>query len=381
VASDNNVRNEGKYLNINKVYRYIYENGPTSRTEIAGSLGISMPTVLSVVKDLLAQGKVCQGDSFDSTGGRRAQSVFCDMKYRLSVGLDVTKNYIGAVLIDLNGEIIASKRIKQPFDRSEEYAALLGHTVQNILNENAVLPAKVLGVGVSIAGIVGDSGMRIIYSHVLKVSNVPREDLCRYIPFPCKLINDANSSGCAEIRYHKGLGNVLYLSLSNSIGGAIFIDHTLYEGDNFCGGEFGHMTLYPGGTSCYCGKSGCLDPYCSALVLSENFGGNLETFFWKLSNHEHYAEKLWQKYLSDLAIAVNNLRMAFDGSIILGGYVGALMEPYLPMLREKVAERNPFGPAFSFLSCCNYKQDSAAVGAALQFVDDYFAGAESANGA
>jgi len=367
--------NENRQTNINKVYRYIYENGPTSRMDIACNLGISMPTVLSIVKDLLSQGKVCHGNLFDSTGGRKAQSVFCDMRYRLSIGLNVTKNYIGAVLIDLNGEIIASKRIKQPFDQSEEYAALLGHTVQSILSENAVEPEKVLGVGLAIAGIVGDNGTRIVYSHVLKVSNVPCEDLCRYIPFPCKLINDANSSGCAEIRYHKGMGNVLYLSLSNSIGGAVFIDHKLYEGDNFCGGEFGHMTLYPGGAPCYCGKSGCLDPYCSALVLSENFGGNLETFFWKLDSHEHYAEKLWQKYLDDLAIAVNNLRMAFDGSIILGGYVGALMEPYLPMLREKVAERNPFGPAYNFLTCCSYKKDSAAVGAALQFVDDYFTGA------
>ena len=133
MASDGTMRNDIKNTNTIKVYRYIYENGPTSRTDIAGELGISMPTVLSIVKDLLAQGKVLQGDSFDSTGGRRAQSVFCNMKYRLSVGLDVTRNHIGAVLIDLNGEIIARKRIKQPFARTEEYAALLGHTVENLL--------------------------------------------------------------------------------------------------------------------------------------------------------------------------------------------------------------------------------------------------------
>ena len=374
MAAEYGARNEGRNMNLNRVYRYVYENGPTSRTDIAGDLGISMPTALSIVKELLAQKKLYQGDSFDSTGGRKAQSVFCDMKYRLSVGLDVTRNHIGIVLIDLNGEILARNRIKQPFIRNEEYAALLGRLVQNLLNENGVAGDKVLGVGLSIAGIVSDGGTRIDYSHVLNVSNVQCEDLCRYIPFPRKMINDANSSGCAEMRYHQGLGNVLYLNISNSIGGAVFIEHKLYEGDNSRGGEFGHMTLHPDGKTCYCGKNGCFDSYCSAQVLTENFGGNLDVFFTELNNHDPYAEKLWQQYLSDLAIAINNLRMAFDGSIILGGYVGALMEPYLPVLRAKVAERNPFGPSVSFLSCCNYKEDSAAVGAALQFVDEYFAG-------
>jgi len=376
MALDNGSRSDIRNSNGNKVYRYIYENGPTSRTDIAAELGISMPTVLSIVKDLLAQGKVCQGDSFDSTGGRRAQSVFCNMKYRLSVGLDITRTHIGIVLIDLNGEVIARDSVRQPFSRTEEYASLLGHLVENILTQNNVVPELVLGVGISVAGIVGDNGTCITYSHVLEVSNISCEDLCRYITFPCRMINDANSSGCAEIRYHKGLGNMLYLSLSDSIGGAIFIEHKLYEGDNSRGGEFGHMTLYPEGVQCYCGKTGCVDAYCSAQVLSGNFGGNLDTFFWKLNNHEHYAEKLWQKYLDDLAVVINNLRMAFDGSIILGGYVGSLMEPYLPMLRERVAQRNPFAPAFSFLSCCNYKQDSAAVGAALQYVDYYFDGCD-----
>lgn len=374
MATDNCTRNDGKNAYFNRVYRYVYDNGPTTRTDIATNLGMSMPTVLNIVKELLAAGRLTPGESFDSTGGRKAQSVSCDMKYRLSLGLDVTRNHIGVVLIDLNGEILARNRIKQTFTENEEYAALLGHLVQNTLSENGVTDQKLLGVGVSIAGIVSDGGTRVSLSHVLNVSNLHCEDLCRYIPYPRRLINDANSSGCAEMRYHKGLGNAQYLSLSNSIGGAIFIDHRLYEGDNARSGEFGHMTLHVDGKPCYCGKSGCFDAYCSAQVLSENFGGNLELFFAQLDSRDPYAEKIWQEYLENLSIIINNLRMAFDGSIILGGYVGALMEPYLPALRAKVAARNTFGPAVSYLSCCNYKQDSAAVGAALQFVDDYLAG-------
>ena len=53
----------------------------------------------------------------------------------------------------------------------------------------------------------------------------------------------------------------------------------LLPGDAFRCGEAGHMTLIPDGKPCYCGKTGCVDAYCSARLLSDLSGGRLEDSF------------------------------------------------------------------------------------------------------
>ncbi len=58
-------------------------------------------------------------------------------------------------------------------------------------------------------------------------------------------------------------------------------------------------------------KKGCLDAYCSALRLADLTEGKLEIFFEKLEEGNAEYEKIWDEYLDNLAIAVDNLRMCF----------------------------------------------------------------------
>lgn len=48
------------------------------------------------------------------------------------------------------------------------------------------------------------------------------------------------------------------LSLSNTVGGAIYSNRTLEQGKNFYCGEVGYMTIIPDEKTYYCKKSGCL---------------------------------------------------------------------------------------------------------------------------
>ena len=76
------------------------------------------------------------------------------------------------------------------------------------------------------------------------------------------------------------------------------------------------MIIHPGGRRCYCGKRGCLDAYCSALSLMSDPDGHLEDFFEDLERGEKSAVAKWDAYLDDLEIAVTNIRMIFDLSLI-----------------------------------------------------------------
>ncbi len=131
------------------------------------------------------------------------------------------------------------------------------------------------------------------------------------------------------------------------------------------------MTLVPDGGQCYCGKRGCMDVYCSAKRLSDAAGGRLEDFFGSLSAGSAEAEALWERYIAYLSAAVNNIHMILDCDVILGGYVGSHIEPYLNEIREKIEERNTFAESASFVSACSYKVGAAALGAALEIVEKF----------
>ncbi|MFR7440873.1 MAG: hypothetical protein ACLUUG_06205 [Lachnospiraceae bacterium] len=94
--------------------------------------------------------------------------------------------------------------------------------------------------------------------------------------------------------------------------------------------------------------------------------GNLEAFFQLLANGDEGAKKRWMKYLDDLSLSIHNIRILFDGTVILGGYVGAYIGEYMEELNRRVDERNPFGDrAENYLRPCRYKVEATAAGAAI----------------
>jgi predicted NBD/HSP70 family sugar kinase len=167
---------------------------------------------------------------------------------------------------------------------------------------------------------------------------------------------------------HKDRANTVYLSLSDTVGGAILLHGELYLGENQRGGEFGHATLFHDGLPCYCGQKGCVDAYCSALTLSRYTGGDLALFFEGLKAGNKKLLTVWEHYKTYLAMTLNNLIVSFDCNIILGGYLGEYLERHIDELRAAVAERTTFSGTENYITACTYKKEAAAVGAALLYI-------------
>lgn len=340
-----------------------------SQPELSQKLNLSCPTVLQNVKELAALGLVREVGTYESTGGRKAKAYAPVVDAKLAVGLDITRNHVGLVLVDLSGKVVRYTRKKRVFALSDDYLSQLGLLLSEFLE--AEEPDRILGVGISLPGIVNESGDRLLYSHALEIYDVDTAVFSRNIPFPCTFLNDANAAGLAEVWGKPAAGNLVYLSLSNSVGGAIISGGRLYTGSNLRAGEFGHNTLVPNGRRCYCGKEGCLDAYVSAKVLAEHAGGNLAVFFDRLRRGEEETRQVWREYLECLSIAINNLRMTFDCDVIAGGYVGAFLEEFGAPLKEMLARRNTFERDGSYLKNCAFRLEASAVGAALTQIEAF----------
>ena len=360
-----------KQTNRNRIYQLVYNVGAISKPEIAQNLKISLPTAIQNVKSLQEDGLLKEGEPLKSTGGRKAVGITCVRNAKYAVGIDITKNHISMVLINLFADIIGSMRVEKLYENTLDYYMFICRIVKDLIAHTGVEEKDILGAGFSLPGPISEDGLTLVYSHVLRVSNIPASTFGRGLPFPLVLCNDANAAGVAEMWSSKTLDNAVYLSLSNSVGGAVIIDNKLYWGENQRAGEFGHMTLVRDGLPCYCGRKGCVDSYCSAQALSRHSGENQDSFFEQIQSGNQSFHAVWQQYLSYLSTVINNLTVAFDCTVILGGYVGKYLEEHIEILRSNVAAQSLFAGNENYIKICKYKQEAAAVGAALLHIQPF----------
>lgn len=362
---------EVKKINRHRIFQLIYQEGPVSKQHIADALNMSIPTVLQNLKELSQQNLITEEGFFASTGGRKAKAITYIPNAKFSIGLDITANHLSIAIINLGVEILLRRRIRLRFEDTSEYFSTVGLIVRESISEIGINTEKILGVGISVPAHISKDCKTVVYAPILNYTGGTIDKFAQYLDYPCRFTNDANAACIAEYWNVNNLENIIYLSLSNSVGGAICLNNTFYPGENQRSAEFGHITLYPNGKPCYCGRKGCVDAYCNTKILSDSCYGDLALFFEKLSLGSAPHQAIWNEYLENLAFTINTLRISFDCKIVLGGYLGGYIEKYLPQLQEMVAKLNSFEYDGSYLEVCRYKFEASSVGAALQYISDF----------
>jgi predicted NBD/HSP70 family sugar kinase len=357
--------------NRTNVYQLLRQGQCLTKQSIVHQLGLSLPTIVNNITTLQGEGLIKEEGIVGHTGGRRAKTWSIVKDARIAIGLDVTRDYVIAVAVDLAGEIIYRTQKWCKFTRSDAYYKKLGTLVENVAKNVTLDKKRILGVGIGVPGLVTEDRETVFYGEILKFTGITRAEFSKYIPYKTALFNDASAAGFGEFWIHGKSGSAFYVSLSNNIGGAVMIENRILNGHHYHTGEIGHLTLHPGGKRCYCGQSGCVDPYLAATVLSDLTGGNLSTFFKLLEENNKNAVSLWDTYLDDLAMTVNNVQQLFDCTVILGGYIAEYIEKYMPELKKRAATLNSFEHDADYLDICRYKIWSIAAGAALTFSSDF----------
>ena len=90
---------EARQKNISLVLRDIWRHAPLSKSMLAERNGLTKATVSSICRDLEAQGLICDAGQ-DRTGvGRPGDLIELNPSAYCSVGLEISTNYIGVVLV------------------------------------------------------------------------------------------------------------------------------------------------------------------------------------------------------------------------------------------------------------------------------------------
>ena len=82
--------------------------------------------------------------------------------------------------------------------------------------------------------------------------------------------NDVNACAVAERRFGlcKETEDFLWVTMSNGVGGAVFLNGSLLRGKNLGAGEVGHIVVEEDGPLCCCGNKGCLEAVASGRGIA-----------------------------------------------------------------------------------------------------------------
>jgi predicted NBD/HSP70 family sugar kinase len=363
---------ELKKKNRNNIYKLLQQEKCITKQDIVNRLKLSLPTVTQNLMEMQEEGLVQQKGSFGNTGGRRAQGYSIIADARVAIGVDLNNKHIAVVAIDLEGNILDHIRIHCRFEKNSNYYKKVGDLVEQMIEKCKLDKKQILGVGISIQGVIDQDQKTVIYGPILDITGEYLANIAEFIPYPCALFHDADAAAFAEIWISPQLRNAVYLSLSTNLGGSVIIDRKIYAGDKNYGGKIEHMTLVPDGLPCYCGEVGCAEAYCSANVLTENTeDGLLATFFKKLGEGSKEHMEIWHRYVKYLSIVLNNIRTLFGCEVIIGGYMGEYLECHMDEIKELTYMRNSFSKSDDYLRLCSFRIEAIASGAALQFIDDF----------
>ncbi|MBR4831949.1 MAG: ROK family transcriptional regulator [Butyrivibrio sp.] len=363
-----NLFNLRKY-NTSNIYSYFLDHPEVTKQELASNLNLTLPTVNKNIDYLSDLGLIGPSGSRGKTGGRRAITYSLIADAKVSLGLDITKHHVSCVVVDLNGQIISFSRNYLPFEFKDSYFKEVSKLLQKFIKDSKIEDDKILGVGIGIPALVQSDNKTVFYSGIMDLRENTYDMFSKYIDYDIVMFNDAKASCFAEKWVNKDIQNTFYIMLSNNVGGAMLIHGEVYSGDNFRSAEVGHITLVPNGRQCYCGQYGCVDPYLAATNLSQD---DLEGYFSDLATttDERILDS-WDKYLEYTASTVNIVRSVLDCDIILGGYVGAYLEPYLDEIKKKALKISTFDENADYIKLCSYKHESIAAGAALHFISEF----------
>ncbi|ERK38407.1 glucokinase [Segatella baroniae F0067] len=199
------------------------------------------------------------------------------------IGLDLggTNSVFG--IVDSRGEIKATTAIKtQGYDNVDDYVAAAVDALHVIIDQvGGIDKIKAMGIGAPNGNYYKGTiefAPNLSWGHS---GIVPLADMfSKKLGIPVALTNDANAAAIGEMTYGvaRGMKNFIVITLGTGVGSGIVVNGQLLYGSDGFAGELGHVIMCrENGRSCGCGRSGCLEAYCSATGVARTAREMLNT--------------------------------------------------------------------------------------------------------
>lgn len=197
------------------------------------------------------------------------------MERHCIIAIDIGGSKVAWGLSDYEGKLThRGRRMWDKYDRGY-VLALLGDTVQMLCEEASKDRLHPDAIGVTIPGFADPAKGIWLSAEFMGIYNVPVAEILRErFHIPVYIENDTNACCLAEKLFGtcREEKDFLYMTVSNGVGGAFFLDEKLYYGSRGAAGEYGMCIVEENGrpleNKAY---AGCLEMYASGRGLRQNY--------------------------------------------------------------------------------------------------------------
>ena len=256
------------------ILRALLDNGPLSLTDLAKMTGMTLPVASNMVAHLRKKKQVVQSKEKSATqAGRPPSIVKLNGEAGFVLGIDIGRLFTNFIILDLETNIVGDTRRKSiTLSNDIQLIEDLEREIKVVLSEAKVSWNKLLGIGISLPGIVkvkGKEGLGETYFNFGDAS--AREILSKRFNKPVHIEHDLEAMAFGERWFGaaKEVDNALCVNIGWGLGLGIIIDGEVYYGENGYAGEFGHIQVVQDGELCYCGKKGCLETVASGRAITQ----------------------------------------------------------------------------------------------------------------
>jgi predicted NBD/HSP70 family sugar kinase len=263
-----------------------------TRAEVANATGLSRPTVGAIVQELAEQGLIELAPAQAGAIGRPPGRLRINPRAGIMFGVDIGHSHVVVAVADAAGTLMASPLTRR-LDVDHVGVVALEYAVETMADALEPMPnTPLVSVGVGMPARVSTEGRVIApgdlpaWAHIGVGDHVERmlsERLGHRTQ--CSVAVDSRTNLGALAEHHdgaaQGCDHFIYVSTSNSIGVALFLDGRLYRGHAGMAGEFGHIAVpddvaqtFPDAragnrTPCpICGQPDCLEMSISRDALA-----------------------------------------------------------------------------------------------------------------
>jgi predicted NBD/HSP70 family sugar kinase/putative N-acetylmannosamine-6-phosphate epimerase len=252
-------------------------------------------------------------------------------KYAVAIDVGGTNTKYG--IVSSYGEPLWQEMQTTPARSGQ--AGLLKHLqeiAQRALTRGVEMDWNVECIGIATAGWVDPDEGRVVYA----TDNLPgwtgariTDSLAGVTRLRVFVENDANALAVAEHQFGaaRGLNDFACVTLGTGVGGGCYIGGRLNRGSHFFANALGHICIQPGGRSCTCGRSGCLEAYTNSRALLEYAGGafaSAETLIAAANKGDENATEAIRIFAHRLAAGCTLLLQLLDPEALI--FAGGLVQ-------------------------------------------------------
>ncbi|MGH6872432.1 MAG: ROK family protein [Rhizomicrobium sp.] len=249
----------------------------------------------------------------------------------MRLGVDLGGTKIEIVALDDSGAVLARERTATPRD---DYDAVIA-AIAGLVHDIEAKLARRGSVGIAIPGTISTRTGLVKNANSTRLIGHPLDsDLAHRLERPVRVANDANCFALSEATDGAAAGKdvVFGIIAGTGVGGGVCVGGHVLAGAHGIAGEWGHNPLphpradeLPGPT-CYCGRTGCIEAWCSGPSLAREFAAatgrvlDAAAIAQAAASGDAEAARAMDRFLDRFARAIATLVNILDpDAVVLGG--------------------------------------------------------------